>query len=100
MIFQGTDEVRAEDTEVLELRCKLNALWFFGNSTKSWKLPLFFWKLFLQFSFVGYVGALCCARLCGQAAVAVKAMGTEGESEARAEEIEIATARLRSDRSD
>lgn len=37
---------------------------------------------------------------CGQAAVAVKAMGTEGESEARAEEIEIATARLQSDRSD
>lgn len=37
---------------------------------------------------------------CGQAAVAVKAMGTEGESEARAQEIEIATARLRSDRSD
>ena len=28
-----------------------------------------------------------------QAAVAVKAMGTQGESEARAEEIEIATAR-------
>lgn len=38
----------------------------FGNWTKSWKLSLFFWKLFLQFSYVGDVGALCCARLVGR----------------------------------
>ena len=61
VIFQGTDEVRAEDTEVLELRCKLNALWFFGNSTKSWKTAIVLLEVILAIFFC----RLCrCVVLC------------------------------------
>ena len=50
--------------------------------------------IYIGYIFRSNIGAVVfIPRLVGQAAVAVKAIGTEGEREARAEEIEIATTR-------